>query len=218
MREISVRHIPVAARERVRSDKGGGMRKAILGTLLLFCTACDVFEGASVPYFEAQIVGAVTLDFQGDATYSLTTPANRAWRPELETFVITARDATGVGRHFLLHGWGPLEPGTYSFGTDEEAIADTRVLSAFYIDRDGDWHESYASISGSITITKTGEVISGTFQFTGVRYCAYPDGYTDVSERIGSCYPRELDLSAPEIAVDGRFEAVPHSTEGVIDL
>ena len=175
--------------------------------LVLLLTACGGGEplGSESSFLRAEVSGAVQAKYVGTGEFWTGGDADLGQPP---TFGINSRLST-TGSAEVVSLWtqrqGRPSVGSYELRHPNPAVASWHSFAAVYHHRQGGSVESYVAESGTLRITSSSaERVEGTFQFTGIRYCA-----RSATERVGSCTPTVVDPMAPRVSISGSFVAVP---------
>ena len=176
--------------------------------LALLLTACeqDTPVGSSeAAFLRADVTGTVQARYEGTGEF-WTGGSAELGRPM--TFGINSRVGTSASNE-TVSLWsqrdGRPAVGNYALRLPDYSKQKWESFAAVYHHGQGNSVESFVAESGTLRITSSSaDRIEGTFEFTGVRYCA-----RSATERSGSCTPSQVDLNAPRISVSGSFVAVP---------
>lgn len=194
-----------------------GMAVLGLGMTLALLGACrDVGGDLDVSWLHASVYAPDEATYRGSGSFSV----DERWDGVIEfTLVSRGLDASDGQRFiFVRHGEGLPAEGAYALAPLAERGGVLIGFTAYYYrDVDG-MHEAFTLRSGVLHVTSsTNDRIEGSFEFTGLRYCAGPivDDFTTEYE-CGD--PNTPDPDAPRIDVVGTFVVVPlQAVGGVAD-
>lgn len=192
------------------------MRRSVLfPSLVLLLASCEATgpAGTAPPSFlRAEITGAVELDYEGSGDF-WTGGSSEARQPP--TFGINSRgQGSAEGQSFSLWRQSEGRPprGSYALSAPEYSRERWSDFAAVYHREGEERMEAFVARSGAVHITRSDpDRIEGSFEFSGVRYCARSLSGRPWME--GSCTPDDVDPGAPALRISGSFVAVPASYE-----
>jgi hypothetical protein len=184
--------------------------------LTLLLVACETGDptGAEPSFLRAEVTGTVQASYAGTGEFWM---GGSAADNVPMTFGINSRvnaSASGETVSLWLLQEGLPAAGSYELRLPDYSTSEWNSFAAVYHHRQNDSMESFVAESGTVRITaSSADHVQGTFEFTGVRYCAASAG-----DRVGSCRPTEVDPNAPRASVSGSFIAAPASYQAVTRL
>lgn len=180
--------------------------------------SADRFAGPGASFFRANVTGAVVVEYDGTGSFSTGTPGTG--RQQFQV-VSEASDASGA-QSVSITRWdgGRLATGVYPVALVDVAAweggagpdGQPRGLTIQYRRVADGWSEHFVAAAGTLEITRsTGDIVEGTFRFSGFRFCAEQIVRSKPpAPRVGPCsLPAETIEGAPAITVNGSFSAVP---------
>jgi hypothetical protein len=183
-------------------------------TLLLIGCEAEPPTGSNASFLRAEVTGAVQASYSGTGEFWM---GGSAALQVPTTFGINSRlnvSASGETVSLWVLQDGRPAVGEYQLRLPDYSENQWQSFAAVYHHRQGGSMESFVAESGIVRITaSSADRVEGTFQFTGVRYCA-----ASAADRVGSCRPTEVDPSAPRNSVSGSFVASPASYDAVTRL